>query len=261
MKLRKKISIAIRVCILLALVCLGFLFSVRNHSVQVLEGEGDCVVVLHGLGRSFTAMGDMANALHDEGYHVVNIDYPSVSKTVTELADGYLAPSLENCPEGRQINFVTHSLGGIMTRYYLQENQLPNLGRFVMIAPPNHGSEVADFLASSAFFRGFYGPALKQLGTDEETSVPLSLEVPEYEFAVIAGSDASFFYEPFSYWILPGDDDGLVTVESAHLRNQADFMAVPKGHSFIQKSPEVIEAVLHFLKNGSFEETEPETTG
>jgi triacylglycerol lipase len=254
MKLRKKISIAIRVCVLLALVAIGFLFSMRNHSVQVLEGEGDCVVVLHGLGRSFTAMSDMAHAFNDEGYHVVNIDYPSVSKTVSELAEEYLAPSLENCPEGRQINFVTHSLGGIMTRYYLQENPMPNLGRIVMVAPPNHGSEVADFLSGSVFFRWFYGPALSELGTDEETSVPLALEVPDFEFAVIAGSDASFFYEPFSYWLLPGDDDGLVTIESAHLRGQSDFLAVEKGHSFIQKAPEVIDAAINFLGAGKFAE-------
>ena len=107
-------------------------------------------------------------ALSRHGYRVINVSYPSTRLSIEELADDCLTVLLQERASDRtvKIHFVTHSLGGIVLRQYLSENQLENLGRVVMLAPPNRGSELADRLQHNYFYRFFTGPAGQQLGRE-----------------------------------------------------------------------------------------------
>jgi len=148
------------------------------------------------------------------------------------------------------VHFVTHSLGGVLVRQYLQHNALT--GRVVMLSPPNNGSEIPDLMAMLPGINRILGPASLQLGTDPE-SAPNNLAQPSAETAarigVIAGNRSS---DPWFSPLIPGPDDGKVAVESARLSATGPFLEVPYGHTFLMKYRPVIKQIIHFLETGSF---------
>jgi len=184
------------------------------------------------------------------GYRVINVDYPSTEHPIEYLADTVLSSIIVRYPTGSdtKIHFVTHSLGGIIVRYYLKHHELNNLGRVVMLSPPNQGSELADHLKDSYFFKKKNGPAGQQLGTDKE-SILQNLGPVEFDLGVITGSMS---FSPVSSMVIPGPDDGVVSVANAKVKGMADFIVMPNSHTFIMKSENVIRQIIHFLEHGEF---------
>ena len=215
----------------------------------------EVVVLLHGLGRSAGSMKKLGERLEQGGYRVALIDYPSTKATMEELV-AHLEEALAGCcAEAPRLHFVTYSLGGILVRAYLAERSLENLGRVVMLAPPNRGSEWVDRLGETPAFQKFYGPVGSDLGTDRE-SLPNRLGPPEFEFGVIAGTTA---INPLGWLLIPGESDGTVSVENTKLPGMRDFLALPHSHTFIMNSPEAASATLRFLQTGRFREERPQT--
>lgn len=210
----------------------------------------DCVVLLHGLARTASSMDAMEEALVDRGFRTANVDYPSRKHSIEELAPMAVEDGLEVCGDAETVHFVTHSLGGILIRYYLEEHAIDNLGRVVMLAPPNQGSEVVDAYRDVPGFQAFNGPAGLQLGTDE-ASVPRGLGPVEFELGVVAGEDT---FNPILSQFLPNPDDGKVSVESTKVDGLADHVVVSRSHPFIMKAPEVIAYTIRFLESGRFDE-------
>jgi triacylglycerol lipase len=210
----------------------------------------ECVILLHGLGRSRWSMWRMERSLADHGYRTVNVGYPSTDATIRDLVETHVAPAVDRCRNdfpGR-IHFVTHSMGGILVRQYLQDHGLPPGSRAVMLSPPNHGSELADRLKEFWGYRWIMGPAGQELGTGPE-SVPNSLEPTGVEIGVITGDKSD---NPIAYFTFEGPNDGRVSVESARLSEMKDFRVVHASHAFIMINTAVIEETLSFLKNGRF---------
>ncbi len=213
--------------------------------------KGDYVILLHGLTRSNRSMEKIEEYLSNHGYRVINVDYPSTEHPIEYLANSVLSDVIAHCNtnSGSKINFVTHSLGGIIVRYYLKHHELSSLGRVVMLSPPNKGSELVDNLKDSIFFKKRHGPAGQQLGTDKE-SLPHSLGPVDFDLGVITGNIS---FNLISSVILPGPDDGVVSVESAKVEGMTDFIVVPNTHTFIMKNKNVIKQIIHFLENGEFD--------
>ena len=168
--------------------------------------NADCVILLHGLARTSSSMAKLETVLGAAGYKVANVDYPSREKPIEELAPIAVSAGLGICGTEIEdpIHFVTHSMGGILVRYYPEVNELKNLGHVVMIAPPNQGSEVVDNLAEVPGFAMVNGPAGLQLGTGEN-SIPLQLGPVDYSVGIIAGTKT---FNPMLSQFLRNPDDG-----------------------------------------------------
>jgi hypothetical protein len=209
----------------------------------------DCVVLLHGLARTSSSMVPLEKALENSGFTVVNVDYPSRKLPIEELSPLAVKSGIDSCPEAMKIHFVTHSLGGILVRYYFEGNSIQEMGRVVMIAPPNQGSEVVDNLRNAPGFEMLNGPAGQQLGTDEE-SIPLNLGSVDYEVGVIAGTRT---FNPILSLFLPNPDDGKVSVAGTYVDGVKETIEVPHSHPFIMKANVVIEQSINFLHKGEFD--------
>ncbi|MGD9345927.1 MAG: alpha/beta fold hydrolase [Candidatus Aminicenantes bacterium] len=209
------------------------------------------VVLLHGLRQSNESMEKIEECLLGHGYSVSNVDYPSTDHTIQYLASVILHDILEpiRYQSPSKIHFVTHSMGGIIVRCYLKHHDLPNLGRVVMISPPNQGSELVDLLKDQAVLRRIWGPAAAQLSLDEGSLVQ-NLGPVDFELGVIAGSRS---FNPIYSALLPGPDDGVVTVESMKVQGMDDFIVLPLSHGFIMKNENAISQVIYFLEHGIFQ--------
>ena len=213
----------------------------------------ECVVLLHGLARTSTSMNKMEQALQKDGFETANIDYPSRHHTVEELAEIAVLDGVQQCRsfgEIERIHFVTHSLGGILLRQYLSKHQITELGRVVMLGPPNQGSAAVDRLGRAPGFNWINGPAGKQLGKGED-SVPLKLGPAEFELGIIA---ANRTIDPITSSVLENPDDGRVSVEDTKLEGMTDFVVVKHSHAFMMRMQRTIELTILFLRTGSFGE-------
>jgi triacylglycerol lipase len=211
----------------------------------------DCVVLLHGLSRSDDSMLLVEETLKLHGYDVVNRSYPSNDAPIAELV-AHVGQSVAACGDA-PVHFVTHSLGGILARAWLQDNRPARMGRVVMLAPPNHGTEIVDRFREipevETLFARFQGPAAMELGTGAG-STPNSLGWPDYELGIIAGNR---MINPLGFFLIEGDNDGTVSVASTRLAGMRDHIVLPTTHSLIMNNPLVLAEVLEFLRNGVFD--------
>ena len=228
-----------------------------SSNLSQAASSDETVVLLHGLSRSANSMKTMAESLNKQGYTVWNINYPSTEHPIEYLANTYLKEQLKLCcDDDKTIHFVTHSMGGILVREFLKNNELPQLGRVVMLGPPNQGSEVVDNLKDTGLFQWLNGTAGSQLGT-EESSKPNSIGPANFPVGVIAGRKT---INPVLSMMIPGDDDGKVSVERTKLEGMKEQLVVPYSHTFIMNKPLVIENTICFLQNGHFCEVDSGST-
>ncbi len=227
------------------------IISTRFNVKHYKETDNDYVILLHGIGGFSYSMEPLAKELSQKGYTVFNVNYPSTLCDIQTIADLYLDKVIKTyCTDTtRKIHFVTHSMGGIVTRYYLKQNKDSlNLGRVVMLSPPNKGSEIVDVFDSLKIVEYIYGPAFYQLGTDS-TGFVHTLGPVDYETGIIMGNKAVFIPGMF---IIPGESDGMVAVKRAPVEGMSDFRIIPNSHTFIMLNREVIENVVSFLSFGYF---------
>ncbi len=211
--------------------------------------EKDYVVVLHGIARTRRSMGPLAKFLEAQGYAVLNVDYPSTRLPLESLIQHIQQQvAAFNQDSERKIHFVGYSLGGLLARGVIHRHRPANLGRVVQLAPPNQGSEVADFWKNNFLYKWIFGPAGQELGAEEKSFTRI-LGPVDYELGVIAGNRT---WDPFSSAMIGGPDDGKVSVASTQVPGLTDHIVIPASHTFIINNREAWKQTLHFIKSGTF---------
>lgn len=227
-----------------------FLFVVCSSCIHVKKQPGlnEGVILVHGLGRGAGSMWRIAGSLRNAGYFVCRIDYKSIRRDIFDIKkEVYRQMNLCFKNNLKKIHFVGHSLGGLLIRSYLSRYKAGNLGRVVIIASPNKGSEWVDHYKNSWWFQ-FFGDSVLNLSSKNSDFLN-SLKPPYYTLGVIAGNwDASFLEH-----ILPGPDDGIVRVNSAKVEGMADFILIEgTTHGLMRYNREVIDQTIYFLAYGKF---------
>ncbi|WP_418318567.1 alpha/beta fold hydrolase [Piscinibacter sakaiensis] len=206
------------------------------------------VVVIHGLGRSASAMRPLAQRLADAGYAVTLVGYDSFGATTGE-AVAEVQAQIDACcaASSTLVHFVGHSLGGLLIRAYLADRAIPQLGRVVMLGTPNQGTPVVD-RNRDAWWMRLAGPLANSLGTGSD-GFAKTLPAPSYPVGVIAGQ-VSRDGGPMGE--LGEPNDGLVPVASTRLTGMQDFAIVDVRHSAMRDDERVAQHTIAFLRDGRF---------
>ena len=229
---------------------LSFIFILCTiMSTTAYSKTNETVVLMHGLNRTHRAMSKLATSLEQEGYTVINCDYPSRTADMTTLSTNLFVSLIPQLATSNLVHFVTHSMGGMLLRLYLETHSISNLGRVVMLAPPSKGSEIVDKLRWFAPFGWINGPSGLQLGTGPD-SVPCRLKPPQFDLGIIAGDRS---VNPLFSFMIPGKDDGKVSLARAKTDNMKAFLVLHVTHTFMMRNAGVIAQTKHFIKTGYFQ--------
>lgn len=228
----------------------------RRAQGQIAPMSGHVVILLHGLGGTREFIGGLGDYLHEAGgFTVINFGYASTKGTVQELAVA-LESVVRNLQGVHEISFVGHSMGNILVRHMLfrfqvQGNPPPvEFRRMVMISPPNHGANLADTIGQSRLVQLALGDVVDQFAPNKGwTYLERQLATPHFEFGIIAGgrgNDRGYLPR------VPGDDDGLISLQTHMLDGASDFIRVGGLHQLMPRYPKTKKATLKFLQCGHF---------
>ncbi len=213
------------------------------------------IVLIHGLGRTRHSMFRLGLYLNRHNFDTRRFGYRSLNETLSDTGPGletFLKSWYKEEPQKGPIHLVTHSMGGILARYCEEKNLLPHVHRIVMLGPPNHGCEVAEWFNAHfpRFFKFLMGPNGPRLGTDENSYIARLPNIINHETGIIAGTKNRLFITRF---MLPVPNDGLVSVKSTRLEGMKDWTTVPTGHTFMMNDHRVRRLTVKFLREGKFD--------
>lgn len=215
------------------------------------------VILLHGLGLNKWSMIRVASTLRKGGYRVLNLTYPSLRRDLAGIIDfvheRLVAQGLAEGAADGPLNFVTHSMGGLVARAYINLYH-PNLGRVVMIAPPSSGNEIIDLIAGGVWWgklsRRMIRKSIPTLTTRRSAEMRAMLgDSVDYPLGIIAGTTSRY---AMGHYMLPHPNDGVVSVERAKLAGMSELIQLPGSHSLMLFRKSVAQAALHFLQHGRF---------
>ena len=234
----------------------------------------DFLILLHGIYGKSSDMESIAQNFKDN-YRIINIQYPTTKETAEEISDLYIEPNIENIKEqifsenfhkkiGNQyyeiaensnkinknlnqnikINFVAHSMGTGILRYYLKENPLENLGKVVFISPPSHGSHLADVPFVDKL-PSMLGKVVPQFSTKKDSFVN-QLGEPDYNYMILIGNKTN---NPLYSMIIRGKDDGMVPLKTAKMKSDNFKIIENTTHTSILKDKRTMKEISEFFKS------------
>lgn len=202
-------------------------------------------VLVHGFFRTKLNMYFIAKSLKKDNFEVFNWRYKSRDKYINEHAEDLVKELIEISKKrpNEPINFVTHSMGGLVLRNAINHKSCPKeakIGKVVLIAAPNKGSIVAQKLGNSKFMRFLFkdkagSELMGKTNFDDLGAFPSDMDILQ-----IVGTLG------VNPWI-NGRNDGKVAVSETKLNTPYKQIDMKASHSWICYSPKVIKALKDFL--------------
>ena len=219
---------------------------------KALNTSNRLCLLIHGHGRSKDSFKALARELREAGYDAYGVNYPGSQAPAEELIDQIRTLMLDFWQEYEQIDIVTRSLGALLVRGAIHEEEWNRVHRLVMLGAPNQGAYFADWFMKgpmAPLYHATAGPVGKAMGTGPE-SLASRVGIPKCEFGIIAGGrNNERGFNP----LIPGDDDGIVEVSSTKLEGMTDFIVLPVFHAAMIAHKETRRQVHHFLEHGRFD--------
>jgi pimeloyl-ACP methyl ester carboxylesterase len=204
-------------------------------------------VFVHGLwlnGFEFTPMRHRLAASHGLASH--RFSYPSVGSSIGDIVERL--SDFVGRIEADRINFVGHSLGGVVLCRYFERTRDAPPGRVVFLGSPTVGSQTAKNVARRALLAPLLGRVV-----DEELIRPCSARswCAERELGCIAGTRPLGLGRLFSRF--DEESDGTVAVSETKLPGHTAHVVLPVSHMGMLLSARVAQLAGEFLARGSFE--------
>ena len=197
-----------------------------------LEVGDDLVVIIHGYLANRLVMRPLEKRLSQAGFRTRQWAYPSFFSAVETHAENFFQFLASELAQEPRVHIVAHSMGTIITRAALKRGTLANLGRVVLLAPPNQGSPFARFLATF-------------LGWISKPAVDLSSRDGSY----VKQLDQSM---PVDCGVIAARFDLLVPIASTHFAGETAHAVVNHEHLSLLYSKSVCRMVASFLREGNF---------
>ncbi len=258
----KRFRIFIQMITLLNIIMLPFVQAYADDETFLEAGDGrktahddECVILLHGSYGRANSMQHIMKRLQNDGYNVQNIGYAAtkykIERLATAVEDGVVRCQLA---KASIIHIVGYSLGAIITRYYLANAHVPNIGRIILISPPNKGFPFANMTKTlhKKYFLKKYGPAGLQLLTNFDSFVHKIPTISGKNIAIIAGNRHRSILDIVRSIFIQGVDDGRISVLSTKLAGVPNHLVVSSSHDNILYNRHVHEQVSYFLQYGAF---------
>ncbi|WP_213318420.1 esterase/lipase family protein [Chlamydiifrater volucris] len=222
--------------------------GIRDTSLQK-----ESVVCVHAFLRSYKSLKPISHSLEKDGYDVFIWNYETRKFTLQKHAE-HLVRLLKKIAEikpGIPINFVTHSVGGVVVRVALSREDCPKeakQGRAILMAPPNAGSTLARRYRCLPIVQAVFGDNLgRQLLTYSPQKMLSTGTMPEnVEVLILKGNRSSKFL-PFK---MEGENDGKVRSNETCLNTPHLEYTINVNHTYIVSDKKSIYLVKKFLKEG-----------
>ena len=219
----------------------------HDYDIKKYENVSDdkeYIVVFHGVYGKFEDMKIIAESLNKDGYNVISIQYPTNTDSVEDITEKYIKPALDEIDKDRKVNFIVHSMGSGVLRYYLKNNEVKNLGKVVFLSPPSHGSALSDNPISS-MLKDPLGKAVSQFSMKKGSFVN-ELGNPDYPCYVMIGNKSN---NPVYSAMIPGKDDGMVPLDGSKLDTCGYKIIEKTTHTSILKDDRTISEIKKYLNN------------
>lgn len=216
--------------------------------------EKPFTLLIHGLHMHGLYMRPLAKKLAQAGFSTHAPSYHSLTQSIEAHSQIIHHWLLEHHQPDLPLNFVGHSLGGLVIRHFLATyGSRWQTHRCVTLGTPHQGSICASYANKllPALVRRAYPNAL-------DGSCPHLDD--EIEFGVIAGTRPLGLGRPIlSYHSrrhqLDNEariHDGTVYLSETPLSYAKDYLILPVSHSELLTDAHTAQQIIHFLEHGQF---------
>lgn len=206
--------------------------------------KGEAVVLVHGLWLSGWAMALIARRLRHRGFDARCFSYPSVGRELR--ANATALDRFAAAIDAPVVNFVGHSLGGLVIQTLLNQHPPARPGRVVTLGTPYGGSLAARRLARWRIGRWLLGHAHAPLLAGVQRAPGNTRETGVLRGVVRLGIGLLVAR-------IPSPHDGVVSHSEADLPGATDQITLPVCHTCMLISGRVAKQIGAFLKYGRFE--------
>jgi triacylglycerol esterase/lipase EstA (alpha/beta hydrolase family) len=208
--------------------------------------KDEITVLVHGFNKDRYDMAFLEKGLRKSGFKTVSVNLPTTFGTLEECRHS-LSLQIKNLTrKDRIVNYVAHSMGGLIIRDYINDDKQNNVGKCVFIATPHKGSRLADIANRIPFYSKIFRPieALSSGSKFSSSSLDKNIKV-----GLIAGNKNTNLLGKL---FLSNKSDGWVEVASVKCKDADELIEVPFGHKEIHHQHKTLILVKNFLLQGTF---------